>query len=396
MSAGSNQRPARRGAERHRRPTPPRRGAMSVRSARSCVAQLLRGVAIERRFVGRRIHDDRADATLAAREEIRPGARRHVERLAERRALSVGASRSRRPSADAASCAPGSRVDRLPRLADEPLGEHAAEPRHERRAHGKVRRVGRERRADDHVLRPGDDPRVAPDDGERLGRGARPARRDRSAPSTSRRRSPRRAPCDSPAATRAEAPRNSRALERAIRRAEANRIGRRGDQRGQRRQLVAGDDRDVVSVDDALRRAQHVDRALHERTRRPATALTPGAGPIHTAKWRTLSPASSSGSSSTVPATQPRSGGCARTTTSSFGAAVPRANVRPFERDAIRRRVAREKARRDRAARRPAHRTRLGERHRAIRRRRAARREDEQLRVGESTARAATRCAGRR
>jgi hypothetical protein len=59
-------------------------------------------------------------------------------------------------------------------------------------------------------------------------------------------------------------------------------------------------------------------------------AVTPGAGPIQTAKDRTLSPGSSSGSSSTVPATQPRSGGDARTTTSSFGAAVPRANVRPF------------------------------------------------------------------
>ena len=93
---------------------------------------------------------------------------------------------------------------------------------------------------------------------------------------------------------------------------------------------------------------------------------TPGAGPIHVAKCRTLSPGSSSGSSSTVPATHPRSGGDARTTTSSFGAAVPRAKVRPFERDSIRRRIARKEARRHRAARRPAHRTRLGERDRAI------------------------------
>src|SRR6478609_10989015 len=62
----------------------------------------------------------------------------------------------------------------------------------------------------------------------------------------------------------------------------------------------------------------------------PGDTLTPGAEPIQTANGRELSAASSSGSSSTVPASQPRSGGDACTVTSSFGAAVPRANVRPL------------------------------------------------------------------
>ena len=69
--------------------------------------------------------------------------------------------------------------------------------------------------------------------------------------------------------------------------------------------------------------------------------------------------------------------------TSSFGAAVPRANVRPFERDAVRRRIARQEARRDCAARRPARRARFGERHGAIHRRRDRRHVEHELRVGE-------------
>src|SRR5262249_18686612 len=66
-------------------------------------------------------------------------------------------------------------------------------------------------------------------------------------------------------ATLAETPRNAGLLERAIRRAQSYRIRRRGDQRGQRRQLVAGDDRNVLSVDDLRRGAQYVDRARRER-----------------------------------------------------------------------------------------------------------------------------------
>ncbi len=96
------------------------------------------------------------------------------------------------------------RAQNLSRLADESLREHVADPRHEGRPHGQRRRVGRERRPNDDVARPGDDPRVASDDGKRVGRGARPARPDRSASWRRRRRTPRRVP-----ATYRRAPRRS-------------------------------------------------------------------------------------------------------------------------------------------------------------------------------------------
>jgi len=47
-------------------------------------------------------------------------------------------------------------------------------------------------------------------------------------------------------------------------------------------------------------------RTLRANGPAPGETEIPGGAPIQTAKWRTLSPGSSSGSSSIVPATQPR------------------------------------------------------------------------------------------
>ena len=142
--------------------TPPRRAAASVRSERRRSRSSSAVQAIEHRFLRRRIDDERLRRAVGPCEKIGAGARRHVEEIAvaERSALSVGAldrvgpSRTRQARARLSG-------DRLPRLADETFGEHAAQPRHERRAHRQVRRVGRERRSDEHVPRAGDDPRVA-------------------------------------------------------------------------------------------------------------------------------------------------------------------------------------------------------------------------------------------
>src|SRR6185437_16451331 len=56
--------------------------------------------------------------------------------------------------------------------------------------------------------------------------------------------------------------------ERAIRGAEFYWIAGRENERGERCELIRRHDADVVSVGDALRRAQHVGGVLHERPRR--------------------------------------------------------------------------------------------------------------------------------
>ena len=59
------------------------------------------------------------------------------------------------------------------RFANQSLGEHTAQPRDKHRANRQVRRVGRQRRANEHVFGARNDPRVAADDRERFRRGAR-------------------------------------------------------------------------------------------------------------------------------------------------------------------------------------------------------------------------------
>ena len=290
------------------------------------------------------------------------------------RALAVGCSRSRRPSADAAARAPGARVDHLSRLAHQSLGRarRRATERTPART-GSVRRVGHRaaiRRARSAVRRRSTR-RARP---RRAFRRRRPsARRDRSAPSRVTPSSPAPRAVASP--VRRAPKRHGIPARSSARLAAPSRTGSVGAV------ISAGSVRDFVGADDrrCRRRRRRARRRAARRRRssrtgpRRATRSRPAPAPIHTAKWRTLSPGSSSGSSSTragEPAALGRRGAHDDFLVRRRGAARERAAV---ERDAIRRRVARQKARRDRAARRPARGPRLGERHGAIRRRRAAR-----------------------
>ena len=260
---GLDERATRRGAKRLRRPRAGVRYGERSLGAES-VAQLIRGVAIEHRLIRRRIHHQCANAPVGASEEVRSGARRHVERLTERRALParqldrVRPARSRELPARLGA-------DHGSGFADQSLGEHRAEPRNKHRANRQVRCVGRERRPNEHVFRSSHDPRIATDDGKRFGRGARlrdkiVARAHADSVET------RAAHGGLTGSSRAVSPRNSRSLERAVRRAQPHGIERGRDQRGHRRQLVGRDDVDVTSFDDPLARSQHVDRVLHERS----------------------------------------------------------------------------------------------------------------------------------
>ena len=141
---------------------------------------------------------------------------------------------------------PGSAAIGVPTSPDgraEAQREHVGEPGHERRAHGKLRRRGIETRADEHVARARDDPRLAARRGERVRRQRRRARTSSIALGRRRRRrAGRRGRWPATAIERAEAPGNAEALELAVRGAEPHRVGGRHDERGERAGDVGGRD----------------------------------------------------------------------------------------------------------------------------------------------------------
>ena len=179
-----------------------------------------------------------------------------------------------------------------------------------------------------------------------------------------------------------ESPRNPSPFECSIRGAESNGIERSRDQRGERRHLVGADDGDVVPVDDTLGGAQHVERILHERTRcgrdGDARRCSDPNRKVPDVVARELVRLELHGARQPTALRRRRSHHDFLIRRGS--AARERAAA---EHDAIRRRVARQKARRDRAARRPSHRTRFGEHHGAVPWRRHGGRVEQNLRVGD-------------
>ena len=229
---------------------------------------------------------------------------------------------------------------------------------------------GDERRPDEHVARSRDDPRVAPDDRERLRRraglrdeivaNARPSRR------RSRCRAPSTRRCDARRIATESRPARARDSRRRVARDRVGAVMSAGSAR----KLVGRDDADVVAVDDRAQSDRSTSIALF--TNGPARGRDRDAGrrsdpdrevPNVVARQLVGLELHRAGDPTALRRRRAHDDFFVRR----GGAARERASV---ERDAIRRRIARQKARRDRAARRPAHRTRFGERHGVIRRRR--------------------------
>ena len=233
---GLDERATRRGAKRLRGPRAGvRRDECSL--GVQAVAQLIRGVAIEHRLIGRRIDDQCANASVGASEEVRSGARRHVERLTERRCADRSTTSIASAQRGRGSCAPGSALITAP---GSPTNRSVSTvPSHGTNIARTGRFVASGESADPtrtyfgpatiHASRPTTASVSA--DGARL-RDEIVARAHGDSVETGAANGGLNCP------SRTVSPRNSRSLEGAIRRAQPHGIERRRDQRGHRRQLV--------------------------------------------------------------------------------------------------------------------------------------------------------------